>query len=85
MKEKIIPVDPDFAQLLDLNCTNCRRGYSDNQPQLRVIQSRKRIAEKGEKRALDGIKAQCNRCFQNDKNYIDSIIASSSCLWRVGI
>ena len=85
MAEKIIPVDPNFAQLLDLNCKNCRNDYSDNQPQLRVIQSRKEIVKEGEKRALNGIEDQCKRCFKTNKNYIDSISASSSCTWRAGI
>jgi len=88
MKEKIIPIipiDPIFAALLDFHCAICRESGFDNQPQLLAIEYRKKTAKEGEKQALDGIKDQCIRCFKNDKNYLDSISARTSCAWRAGI
>jgi len=42
MAEKIIPVDPIFAALLDFHCTNCRASDFDNQSQLLAIEYKKK-------------------------------------------
>ena len=73
--------DSDFAQHLDLNCTNCIRGYADNAPQLNTLSSRAKT-HRQEKRVLSAFTAACKRCFKYDRGGIESITSVYSCTYR---
>ncbi|KKR71581.1 MAG: hypothetical protein UU81_C0021G0011 [Microgenomates group bacterium GW2011_GWC1_41_8] len=84
-ESKVVPVDYQFAQDLDLNCTVCENHYApDNRGQLNTLERRKQSHPR-EARVMDSFLARCAYCFANNNNYPDSpdtIKATLSCLYR---
>jgi len=83
-ENRVVPVDFDFAQYLDLNCTVCENKYADNTGQHRTLERRKR-SHPEETQVMEAFLARCNWCFDNSRNFPDSpdtIQATLSCLYR---
>lgn len=81
---EIIKPDPDFAQHLDLNCLNCQKGSTDNQPQLRVLTGRGKAFPQ-EKEVTEHLVEKCYNCFGKGKPPAEAITDTHSCLYRVGL
>lgn len=82
---EIIRPDLDFAQWLDLNCTNCRQGYTpDNSPQIRTLENRAK-AHPGESEVARRLTQKCQNCFTKGKPTGEAITDTHSCLYRGGV
>ncbi|MGB9911137.1 MAG: hypothetical protein ACPLKP_00880 [Microgenomates group bacterium] len=80
-----IKPDYDFAQQLDLNCLNCRMGYTpDNQAQLSSLKQRGQHHD-DEGKVIEALAQKCRTCFSKGKPPGEAIADTHSCLYRGGI
>lgn len=85
MSETIIPFDPAFANKIDANCNSCLED-GDRTKQLLNLRNRgERSPHPGEKKALKRYVEKCGHCFKQGRKIIDSLEATRSCDYRVGI
>ena len=79
--ERLVPASPDFVQMITNNCLGCMLGLYSNQPQLDQLIGRQEIHEE-EAPILQAAIRKCNYCYEHEKEYIYSLIATYSCMWK---
>ena len=85
MSEIIIPLDQIFAKQIDANCDLCLQGEG-NSKQKRDLEKRGiESPYPSEKKALKKYIEKCQYCFEQGPEFINSLEATRSCDYRIGI
>lgn len=81
MAERLVALDPNFAQILDNNCNYCVGNEGDNSLQQTALDFRGAFYP-SESVVVNFIKEKCQNCHAKGMKFGDKIIDTDSCVWR---